>query len=222
MSWRLASIRKCVLTYYANELTVSISEALRRVAPEVVPAWGKPLDDAALEFGIDTPLREAAWLANILHETGRLRRLTESFAYSRARLLEVFPKYFRPSIVDAYVGFPRKIASRVYADRMGNGDEASGDGWRFIGRGPAQLTGRSNYGLCGAAIGVDLLAHPELVASDKAIGARTVGWFWKINRLAETADRGEFLTVCQLWNGSRKPWGMHERQAYYDKILEGA
>ncbi len=194
-------------------------EFLRRVAPGIAPGWAEPLAAAADEFGIATDLHVAAWLANILHETSRLKRLDENLNYSRARLLEVFPKYFRPSTVDAYVGFPRKIASRVYANRMGNGDEASQDGWKFRGRGPAQLTGRNNYSLCAAVIGVDIVLTPDLVSMDKLVGARTAGWFWKHNRLG---DSEEFLDVCQRWNGSSKPWGMRERQDYYDKILEVA
>lgn len=190
-------------------------EFLRRVAPGVAPGWTEPLAAAAAEFGIATDLHLAGWLANILHETSRLKRLEENMNYSRARLLEVFGKYFRPSTVDAYVGFPRKIASRVYANRMGNGDEASQDGWKFRGRGPAQLTGRSNYSLCAAVIGVDIVLAPDLVSMDKLVGARTAGWFWENNRMGNY----DFRHVCQRWNGSQEPWGMRERQGYYDKIL---
>jgi putative chitinase len=199
-------------------VTILSEEFLRRVAPGVAPGWSSPLASAAEEFGIVADHQLAGWLANILHETGELRRTVENLNYRRARLLEIFPKYFRPSIVDAYVGFPRKIASRVYADRMGNGDEASGDGWTYRGRGPAQLTGRSNYSLCGAVIGVDIIKNPDLVAEDKTVGARTVGWFWKHNRLGEL----EFLDVCRRWNGSQRPHGMNERQKYYDRILNGS
>lgn len=187
----------------------------------VPPAWVDPLRRAADRYEIDTRLRVAAWLANILHETGGLRRLEESFAYSRKRLLEVFGKYFKSSNVDAYLGFPKKIANHVYANRaeLGNGDEASGDGWRFHGRGPAQLTGRNNYTKCAAAIDVDIVSDPDAVVRSKDVGALTAGWFWAANGLARFADVGDFDIVCQRWNGSVHPWGMPERQQLYDDIL---
>jgi putative chitinase len=194
-------------------------ELLQSVVPGVALGWSEPLSAAAREFGITTDLRIAAWLANILHETAGLTKLEEGFRYSRMRLLEVFSKYFTPYNVDDYLGHPRRIANRVYANRMGNGDEGSGDGWEFRGGGPAQLTGRANYGLCGAVLGVDLITHPRLVSSNALIGARSAGWFWSHNKLSQPADDGDFLTVCQRWNGSRKPWGMAERQEHYDNLI---
>jgi putative chitinase len=183
------------------------------------PGWAEALQTAADRFEINTKLRVAAWLANLLHESNGLRRTEESFAYSRKRLLEVFGKYFTASNVDSYLGFPRKIAARVYANRMGNGPESSWDGWTFRGGGPPQLTGRNNYALCGAALDMDLVGNPDVVRRSKDVGALAAGWFWHANDLAKFADVGDFDVVCQRWNGSSRPWGMAERQEYYDQLL---
>src|SRR5690606_28357388 len=105
-----------------------------------------PLNDAMSSHGIDTTLRIAHFLAQVVHESGAFRHVEERLNYSTDRLLQVFPKYFpNRSVAQAYAGNPQKIASRVYGARMGNGAEASGDGYRYRGRGLMQLTGRSNY-----------------------------------------------------------------------------
>jgi predicted chitinase len=132
------------------------------VADTVVDA----LDAAMGRFEIDTPLRMAAFVAQLAHESGQLQRWTKNLSYRWERLRVVFPRYFRTDAeAQAFDRQPERIANRVYADRMGNGPEASGDGWRYRGRGPIQLTGRDNYRACGAAIGADLIGEPNVVAT---------------------------------------------------------
>ena len=108
----------------------------------------------------------AAFCAQLAHESGQLQRWTENLSYRWERLRQVFPKYF-PSDAEArpFDRKPERIANRVYANRMGNGPEASGDGWRYRGRGPIQLTRTDNYRACGQGIGVDLVDDPDLLVT---------------------------------------------------------
>jgi putative chitinase len=128
------------------------------IADRVIPA----LDAAMQRFQIDAPARRAAFLAQLAHESGQLQRWTENLNYGWQGLLKTFSKYFRTEAEARNLERkPERIANRVYGGRMGNGDEASGDGWRYRGRGPIQLTGKDNYRICGTAIGVDLLRGCE-------------------------------------------------------------
>ena len=129
----------------------------------------EPLQEAAHQFGIDTPARFAAFLAQAMHESAGLTRLEEGLIYrTPERIMAVWPSRF-PSIADAMpmVRNPRGLANRVYAGRMGNGDEASGDGWRFRGRGIFQLTGRDNYRRAGIACGRPYESAPDVVADPR-------------------------------------------------------
>ena len=120
----------------------------------VVDRFLKPLSGAMSAYAINTPARQAAFLAQLAHESAELRRTQENLNYSWDRLRKVFPRYFRSDAeAQAYDRQPERIANRVYANRMLNGDETSGDGWRFRGRGPIQVTGRENYRKSGQALG---------------------------------------------------------------------
>src|ERR1041385_1279298 len=133
--------------------------ALSRIMPRApeVAAWSRVLDRAMEEFSIDTPLRKAAFLAQVAYESSELRRLVENLNYSAAGLRSTWPKRFpSDALARAYARQPERIANYVYANRLGNGDVASGDGWRFRGRGLLQVTGRSNYTAVGAALGLPL------------------------------------------------------------------
>ena len=124
--------------------------------------WHLPLNDAMAEYGITTPARQAAFLAQVAHESARLGVLEENLNYSAEGLVKVFPRHF-PTLKAAalYARQPEKIASKVYANRLGNGDEESGEGWLYRGRGLIQITGADNYRACGTALGLDLIASPE-------------------------------------------------------------
>jgi predicted chitinase len=144
-------------------LTRAELEAVMPLAGRVPDAVVDALDAAMRRFEIDTPPRMAAFSAQLAHESGQLQRWAENLSYRWERLRQVFPKYF-PSDEAArpFDRKPERIANRVYANRMGNGPESSGDGWRYRGRGPIQLTGRDNYRACGQGIGVNLAADPDL------------------------------------------------------------
>jgi putative chitinase len=147
------------------------------------------IPEVASKFGINTPLRVAHFLAQCGHESGGFRVTSENLNYSAKGLNGIFRKYFpTEASAAAYARNPQKIANKVYANRMANGNEASGDGFRFRGRGYIQLTGRDNYTQFGKAIGVDIPSNPDLVASKYALAS--AAWFWSKNGLNRLADGG--------------------------------
>lgn len=174
------------------------------------------LNNTMERFQINTPKRAAAFLSQVGHESGRLAFVVENLNYSADALLRVFPKYFTKVDAVAYARNPAKIASRVYASRMGNGNEASGDGFRYRGRGLIQITGKSNYSACGKAIGFDLVGTPEYASSPNG-ACSTAGWFWDSNGLNALADKGDIVGVSKRVNGGTN--GLEDRQELYIRAL---
>jgi putative chitinase len=160
--------------------------------------WVAPLQGACDQFQINTPLRAAAFLATYGIESARLTALAENMNYSAAGLLVTFTKYFSPADAQAYANQPERIANRAYAGRNGNGDETSGDGWMFRGRGMG-ITGRRNYLLCSIGIDLDLSNHPELL-EDPTNAALASAWYWSNRNLNALADAGNFLGVSKAVN----------------------
>ncbi len=147
------------------------------------------IPDTAAKFQINTPLRLAHFLAQCGHESGGFRVTQENLNYSAKGLMGIFKKYFPDAgTAAAYERKPEKIANRVYANRMANGSEASGDGYKFRGRGYIQLTGRDNYTQFGKAIGEDIASNPDVVSSKYAL--LSAAWFWSKNGLNKLADGG--------------------------------
>ena len=140
------------------------------------------------KFGINTPLRLAHFLAQCSHESGHWKAVSENLNYSADGLKKIFPKYFPGTINESYARNPEKIASRVYASRMGNGDEASKEGWKFRGRGYIQLTGKANYQAFDKIVEEDLMANPDLVATKYPL--LSAAWFFSKNGINAIADRG--------------------------------
>lgn len=141
------------------------------------------------KFGINTGLRLAHFLAQAGHESGGFRVTNENLNYSAKGLQNIFKKYFpSEAIALDYAKKPQKIANRVYGGRMGNGNEASGDGYKFRGRGYIQLTGRDNYTAFGKSIGVAIEENPDIVATEHALSS--AAWFWSKNNLNKIADTG--------------------------------
>lgn len=137
---------------------------------------------------IDGPKRCAHFLGQCHHESGGFKRFTENLSYSANRLLQVFPKRFTSTQAAEYANQPERIGNHIYADRLGNGPESSGDGYRFRGRGAIQLTGRSNYAAFGGSIGVDLISSPDLVATQYSLVS--AGWFFTTHNLWTVCDNG--------------------------------
>jgi putative chitinase len=155
-----------------------------------VPDAVLPMIQAAVsKFELNTPVRLAHFLAQCGHESGGFRATRENLNYSAEGLTKIFPKYFPTvQVATPFAKQPEKIANKVYANRMGNGDEASGEGFKFRGRGFIQLTGKDNYKALGAAIQQDLVANPDLVASQFPM--LSAAWFFHKNGLHRIADEG--------------------------------
>lgn len=150
------------------------------------------------KFGVNTPLRLAHFLAQCGHESGGFKLTQENLNYSAKGLMGIFKKYFpTEAIANAYARKPEKIANKVYASRMGNGPEASGEGFKFRGRGFIQLTGKQNYTAFDATVPESIVDNPDLVASKYPLAS--AAWFWNKNGLNAIADQGattEVVTKC--------------------------
>lgn len=173
-----------------------------------------PLNSAMKEFGIDTPARQAMFLAQCAHESGNFVHVTENLFYRAETLLKVFPKYYK-TLAEAqlHAKKPELIANKVYSNRMGNGDAASGDGYRYRGRGIIQLTGKDNYTACGNALNIDLHKTPDYL--ETAEGAcRSAAWYWHHNGLNKFADAGDILGCTKRINGGTN--GLADRTAHYN------
>jgi putative chitinase len=161
-------------------------EKLKGHIPDAVIAQ---IPDTAAKFNINTPLRLAHFLAQCGHESGGFRVTQENLNYSAKGLMGIFKKYFpTQQLAEAYQRQPQKIANKVYASRMDNGSEASGDGFKFRGRGYIQLTGRANYTAFGKAINEDIANNPDVVSGKYAL--LSAAWFWSKNGLNTLADGG--------------------------------
>jgi putative chitinase len=162
--------------------------------------WLAPIQAACDKYAINTPLRVAAFLAECGVESAYLTAVAENLNYSAAALQAEFPHEFpSAAIAEQYARQPERIANRAYAGRNGNGDEASGDGWAFRGRALLQITGRSNYLLCGMGIDLDLLNHPELL-EQPANSAMAAAWYWSNRGFNVPADAGNFLGISRAIN----------------------
>ena len=163
--------------------------------------WVDALNETFSRFNIATKNQKAMFIGQCSHESGNFRLLSENLNYKAATLMKLWPKRFPTlEVANAYAGNPKKIANMVYANRMGNRDEASGDGFRFFGRGLVQLTGFSNYFHAGKALGVDFGLNPDLVATPK-FAALTAGWFWSTHNCNAPADALDYTKVTKIING---------------------
>jgi len=165
------------------------------------PEWVEPLNECFARFDIDTTLRQAAFIGQCGHECGNFKVLRENLNYKAATLMKLWPKRFPTlEVANQYAGNPKKIANMVYANRMGNRDEASGDGHRFSGKGCIQLTGHANFFHASQAIGVDFVMQPDLVATPK-YAALTAGWFWSTHKCNQLADASNWIGLTKVING---------------------
>jgi putative chitinase len=170
------------------------------------PSLADAFNETFQRFGINTPAQQASWIGQCGHECGNFKILEENLNYRAATLLKLFPRTpkrawgFTPEEAAAYEKQPQKIANRIYGNRMGNRDEASGDGWRFRGSGFLQLTGHSNFYHAGQALGEDFVMQPELVRTPK-YAAMTAGWFWQTHKLNQYADSRDFVMMTKKING---------------------
>lgn len=151
------------------------------------------------KFGLNTPLIISHFMAQIEHESG-LKPIQENLNYSAERLLQVFPKYFNSKNVQGYHRFPEAIANVVYANRMGNGNYNSKDGWKYRGRGFIQLTGKDNYKALSKDTGIDYVNNPDLLLTESD-ALNSALWFWNKNGLNKLADSDDILSITKKING---------------------
>jgi len=181
------------------------------------PEWVDALNATFQRFDISTPLRQAAFIGQAGHECGNFRIMEENLNYRAETLMKVWPRRF-PTLEFAkqYERNPKKIANSVYANRMGNRDEASGDGFRFRGRGAFQTTGHSGYYHAGQALGEDFVMNPDLVATP-TYAALTAGFFWDTHKLNQYADSQDYKTMTKKINGGYI--GLADREKHINEAL---
>jgi len=178
--------------------------------------WYDALEQALPDYDINTPNRVAAFMAQCAHESGGFTALKENLNYRAVTLRKVFPKYFTDSAAEAFAGKQEAIANRVYANRMGNGPEESGDGFRYCGRGLIQLTGKNNYQSFADSIETPVEDVPEYLATFEG-AVQSACWFWESNNLNQFADSGDILTMTKRINGGTI--GLEDRIKHYEHAL---
>jgi putative chitinase len=198
------------------KLTVS---QLKQMVPGITHAdhWIEAFDQLLPDYEINTPKRIAAFIAQCAHESGGFRFLKENLNYKAESLMKTFPKYFSDKdTANAYAKQPVKIANRVYASRMGNGDEASGDGYRYCGRGLIQLTGKTNYDWFAASLEISATEASEYLETFEG-AAQSACWFWESNNLNVEADAGDIKKMTKKINGGYI--GLDDRIKHYEHAL---
>jgi len=201
------------------ELTLGQLKQLLPRNPNV-DEWYLSLGRLLPEYNIDTPERIAAFIAQCAHESAEFTVLRENLNYRASSLRKVFGKYFpNDEIANRYASLPNKqeaIANRVYANRMGNGDEASGDGWRYCGRGLIQLTGKRNYSLFADSIGITVEEASQYLQTFEG-AVQSACWFWDSNNLNRFADVGDIRSMTRAINGGFN--GLEDRIKHYEHAL---
>jgi putative chitinase len=194
-------------------------EQLSQLLPKnpYIDQWHHALSQLLPDYEIDTPQRIAAFIAQCSHESGGFTALKENLNYRAVTLRKVFPKYFpNDDLANAYAGKQEMIANKVYASRMGNGDESSGDGFRYCGRGLIQLTGKSNYQAFADSLEMNVEDVPEYLQSFEG-AAQSACWFWESNNLNRFADTGDIKGMTRVINGGYI--GLDDRIKHYDHAL---
>lgn len=171
----------------------NIYKLIHRLPPKIYDQ----LDSCLQKRGIDDVSKICHFLSQVSHESGNFKSVYEHLNYSAKGLLNTFPKYFKDiSVANQYARNPRKIANRVYANRMGNGNEDSDDGYKYRGRGYLQLTGKRNYEYFSDSIGDDCVSNPDLVATKYAMDSAF--WFFDKNNLWDVCIKDDYASVLAL------------------------
>jgi putative chitinase len=201
---------------------------------ELAERWLPHVQNALARFGIETERQVAAWLAQTAHESGGYTALVENLNYRAATMAACWPARFGVKNPDgkwakdakgarvpnkfalALERKPEAIANVVYSSRMGNGPVESGEGWKYRGRGLKQLTGKDNYTRCGQALGIDLVASPDMLLQPEG-AALSAAWFWNVNKCGPIADADDFIGLTKKINGGTI--GLEDRQRRYKAVL---
>lgn len=201
-------------------ITIELLQALcPKTKRSILEQYVEPLHEVAEYYDMyDNPRRVAGFLAQVAHESGGFTAVKENLNYSAKGLMGTFKKYFpTEGLAKEYERQPQKIANRVYANRMSNGDEASGDGYRFCGRGLIQLTGRANYTKFAQDLGISI--DETIAYLETPNGAvSSAGWFWDNNNLNQWCDKDDFVTLTKRINGGTI--GLEDRKHHYNIALQ--
>jgi putative chitinase len=196
---------KCILT---------LDHLKQMIKNPYVDHWYRALEQLLPDYDINTPHRVAHFVAQCAHESNNFLFIQENLNYKAVSLRKTFPKYFPTDELAAqYALKPERIANRVYASRMGNGDEASGDGFRYCGRGLIQLTGRDNYAFFAGSLDIPVEEAAEYLQTFEG-AVQSACWFWETNNLNQWADRDDILTLTKRINGGTI--GLEDRKKHYE------
>lgn len=180
---------------------LTLSQLKQMVKNPYIDHWYDALDQLLDDYNINTPLRVAHFVAQCAHESGNFVFIKENLNYRAASLMTVFKKYFPTmELAQQYANRPERIANRVYANRMGNGDEASGDGWLYCGRGLIQLTGKDNYTFFAGSLDISVEEAAEYLATFEG-AAQSACWYWEQNNLNRFADANDVKGLTRAING---------------------
>jgi putative chitinase len=184
---------------------------------DIGEAWVIPLNNTFARFKIVSFLQQAAFIGQCGHECNNFKTLEENLHYKADTLMRLWPQRFPTlAVATTYANNPEKLANYIYGGRMGNEDVASGDGYRYRGRGCIQMTGRDNYVTASHALGADFVSSPELVALPR-YAALTAGWYWDVRKCNELADRPDWAALTKKINGGLI--GLDERVAQTQRAL---
>jgi putative chitinase len=180
--------------------------------------WLDPLNQTFIKYNISTTQRQAAFIGQCQYESENFTKLEEGLNYSATRLMAVWPSRF-PSldVANQYANNPEKLANKIYSGRMGNGNEESGEGYAYRGRGLIQMTGKEAYANCGSGLGVDLLSNPDLLATVE-YACLSAGWFWGKRGLNVLADSKDYETMTKRINGGLI--GLDDRKLKIANVLK--
>lgn len=204
-----------------NNMELTLDQ-LRQILPKnpYVEYWHSALAQLLPDYEINTKERIAGFIAQCAHESGNFMVLKENLNYRWESLRKIFPKYFpNDQLAKEYASKPNKqeaIANRIYANRMGNGPEESGDGWRYCGRGLIQLTGKDNYTWFAASLEITPEEAAEYLMTFEG-AAQSACWFWETNKLNQWADKGDLITLTKRINGGTI--GLEDRIKHYNHVL---
>lgn len=195
-------------------------DLLRRLCPSTpsttLQQYVNPLNVILGVYEVNTKTRLAMFLAQVAEESGGFKYFIENLNYSADGLLRTFPSHFDASTAAAYARQPERIANRAYANRLGNGNESSGDGWKFRGHGLIQLTGRANVTAFATGLGMSLEDTIAYLSTSEG-ATMAAAWYWQARKLNDVADTGNVSKITQLINGGQN--GEAQREAYYHLAL---